>query len=134
MSPLASGSHTRESAVNQDAKPEAAASQRDRAAALTHPRGKQKFRGRDKGQDSLPSGCRQTVLRNRCFRMSSQGASRNVSRGQNPNDIKQETRTVCNLKVCTLIDVLTYRGVAETNIYSKEVNAELAKSMPSTPK
>jgi hypothetical protein len=82
------------------------------AAALTHPRGKQKFHGGDKGQDSLPSGCRQTVLRNRCFRMSSQGASRNVSRGQNPNDIKQETRTVCNLKVCTLIDILTYRGVA----------------------
>jgi hypothetical protein len=41
---------------------------------------------------------------------------------------------VCTLKVCTLIDTLTYRGAEFPNIYARDVDAELAKSIPSTPK
>ena len=49
--------------------------------------------GHDKGQDSTPSGCRQTVRRNRCvyFRTSSKAPPATFPEGHDPGDVKQET-------------------------------------------
>jgi hypothetical protein len=58
--------------------------------------------------------------------------------GQNPKDIKQETRTVCSLEARTLIDILAYRASStRTSIRRRTGKAyafytEVAGEVPNT--